>query len=94
MREAQDRMAAPLHALSFARGRLSQREQRKPPHPGIDSMNKSSLFALALLSFAALLSAQPPLSIGGEKLITLTRKPVSQTKPEFTSITLMPGRGI
>ena len=57
-------------------------------------MNKSSLFALALLSFAAPLSAQPPLSIGGEKLITLTRKPVSQSKPEFTSITLMPGRGM
>jgi aldose 1-epimerase len=32
--------------------------------------------------------------IGGEKLVTLTRKPVSTTKPEFTSVTVMPGRGM
>ena len=34
------------------------------------------------------------IEIGGEKLVTLTRKPVSTTKPEFTSVTVMPGRGM
>ncbi len=38
--------------------------------------------------------AQSAVEIGGEKLVTLTRKPVSTTKPEFTSVTLMPGRGM
>jgi galactose mutarotase-like enzyme len=40
-------------------------------------------------------SAPPSgIEIGGEKLVTLTRKPVSTTRPEFTSVTLMPGRGM
>ncbi|HEY1766923.1 MAG TPA: aldose 1-epimerase [Terracidiphilus sp.] len=33
-------------------------------------------------------------SIGGEKIVTLTRKAVSTTKPEFTGVTLLPGRGM
>jgi galactose mutarotase-like enzyme len=32
--------------------------------------------------------------IGGQKVITLSRAAVSTTKPEFTSITLAPGRGM
>ncbi|MDR3742493.1 MAG: aldose 1-epimerase [Terracidiphilus sp.] len=32
--------------------------------------------------------------IGGQKIVTLTRKAVSTTKPEFTSVTLAPGRGM
>ncbi len=39
-------------------------------------------------------SAQTPATIGGEKIITLNRAPVSKTMPEFTSVTLMPGRGM
>jgi len=39
-------------------------------------------------------SPQSGIEIGGEKLVTLTRKPVSTTKPEFTSVTVMPGRGM
>ena len=39
-------------------------------------------------------SAQAVTEIGGQKIVTLTRKAVSATKPEFTSITLMPGRGM
>ena len=38
--------------------------------------------------------AQDVTEIGGQKIVTLTRKAVSTTKPEFTSITLMPGRGM
>jgi len=34
------------------------------------------------------------MEIGGQPLVTLTRKAVSTTAPEFTSITLMPGRGM
>jgi galactose mutarotase-like enzyme len=33
-------------------------------------------------------------SIGGEKLVTLSRKAVSTTRPEFTGVTVMPGRGM
>ncbi len=38
--------------------------------------------------------AQAAIEIGGQKLVTLTRAAVSKTKPEFTSITLAPGRGM
>jgi galactose mutarotase-like enzyme len=38
--------------------------------------------------------AQADLEIGGEKIVTLTRKAVSTTKPEFTSVTVAPGRGM
>jgi galactose mutarotase-like enzyme len=38
--------------------------------------------------------AQEATEIGGQKVITLTRTAVSTTKPEFTSITLAPGRGM
>jgi galactose mutarotase-like enzyme len=38
--------------------------------------------------------AQAATEIGGEKIITLTRKAVSTTRPEFTSVSVMPGRGM
>ena len=38
--------------------------------------------------------SQTVTEIGGQKTVTLTRKAVSTTKPEFTSITLAPGRGM
>jgi aldose 1-epimerase len=38
--------------------------------------------------------AQDVTEIGGEKIVTLTRTPTSTTKPEFTSITVLPGRGM
>jgi len=37
---------------------------------------------------------QPAMEIGGQKVVTLTRTAVSTTKPEFTSITVAPGRGM
>jgi galactose mutarotase-like enzyme len=37
---------------------------------------------------------KPAMEIGNEKVVTLTRTAVSKTKPEFTSITLAPGRGM
>jgi aldose 1-epimerase len=54
---------------------------------------------LALLSIIAGMflpqsSAQAVTEIGGQKIVTLTRKAVSTTKPEFTSITILPGRGM
>jgi galactose mutarotase-like enzyme len=45
--------------------------------------------ALALTSHA-----QAVTEIGGQKVVVLTRTAVSTTKPEFTSITLAPGRGM
>ncbi|HZB89111.1 MAG TPA: aldose 1-epimerase [Terracidiphilus sp.] len=38
--------------------------------------------------------AQAVTEIGGEKLVTLTRAVTSQAHPEFTSVTLAPGRGM
>src|SRR6476646_5490896 len=38
--------------------------------------------------------AQAITEIGGQKIVTLSRKAVSTTKPEFTSITVLPGRGM
>jgi aldose 1-epimerase len=38
--------------------------------------------------------AQSANEIGGQKIVTLTRKSTSTAKPEFTSITVMPGRGM
>jgi galactose mutarotase-like enzyme len=37
---------------------------------------------------------QPAVEIGGQKVVTLTRTAVSTTKPEFTSVTVAPGRGM
>jgi galactose mutarotase-like enzyme len=39
-------------------------------------------------------SAQSLIEINGQKLVTLTRAVSSQARPEFTSITLAPGRGM
>ena len=52
------------------------------------------LLLVTLMISPALIPAQSSTKIGGEKLVTLTRKPVSKTHPEFTSVTLMPGRGM
>ncbi|HSZ16020.1 MAG TPA: aldose 1-epimerase [Terracidiphilus sp.] len=52
---------------------------------------------LALLTgvlFAMRSSAQDATEIGGQKLVTLTRSAGSTTRPEFTSVTLAPGRGM
>lgn len=59
-------------------------------------MRKLAL-AAALPLLAMLLPAQStstPKTIGGEKIVTLHRTAVSKTTPEFTSVTLMPGRGM
>ena len=55
----------------------------------------SALSSLPLLAGSALVGhAQAVTEIGGQKVVTLTRAAVSTTKPEFTSITLAPGRGM
>jgi aldose 1-epimerase len=38
--------------------------------------------------------AQAVTEIGGQKIVTLTRTATGKTKPEFTSLTLAPGRGM
>lgn len=58
-------------------------------------MKKLCLFCLInIIFFTAVLPAQAPSTIGGERIITLARKAVSKTKPEFTSVTVLPGRGM
>ena len=53
-----------------------------------------SLLTLALPSTGLLSHAQAVTEIGGQKVITLTRTATSTTKPEFTSITVLPGRAL
>lgn len=65
---------------------------------------KTLIHALALLPFALPVlmagvfalsgNAQDATEIGGRKIVTLTRAAVSTTKPEFTSVTVLPGRGM
>jgi galactose mutarotase-like enzyme len=47
----------------------------------------------ALTSYAQT-GDKPAMEIGSEKVVTITRTAVSTKKPEFTSITLAPGRGM
>ena len=49
------------------------------------------LMAVALLPTA---HAQDVTEINGQKIVTITRTPVSTTTPEFTSVTVAPGRGM
>jgi len=44
--------------------------------------------------FVAGSHAQAAIEIGGQKIVTLKRAAVSKTTPEFTSVTLAPGRGM
>jgi aldose 1-epimerase len=54
-----------------------------------------ALLTVALPVFAVSVAcAQDVAEIGGQKIVTLKRAAVSTTKPEFTSITLAPGRGM
>jgi galactose mutarotase-like enzyme len=60
---------------------------------------KGTVRALALMSFAGTVLmttsfAQTATSIGGQQIVKLTRTATSTTTPEFTSITLAPGRGM
>jgi galactose mutarotase-like enzyme len=60
---------------------------------------KGFVRVLAVLPIMASMSlpqsgAQAVTEIGGQKIVTLTRKATSTTKPEFTSITILPGRGM
>ena len=89
------RMAAPPHRVP------NRREPRGRPaeNPHAQEKPMRMLAVAAALSFLALLpptqtSAQASTTIGGEKLVTLHRTPVSKTTPEFTSVTIMPGRGM
>ncbi|HXE05075.1 MAG TPA: hypothetical protein VN579_03740, partial [Bryobacteraceae bacterium] len=60
------------------------------------ALSLSALAVLAAGSLAVAARAQSAAStrIGGEKLIVLSRKPVSITRPEFTNVTVIPGRGM
>jgi len=50
--------------------------------------------ATAAFIAPALAGAQDDIEIGGQKVVTLSRKAVSTTRPEFTSVTIAPGRGM
>ena len=49
------------------------------------------LLAASLIEYGR---AQATQEIGGQKVVTLARKATGNTKPEFTSVTVLPGRGM
>jgi aldose 1-epimerase len=52
------------------------------------------IFTLPMaVSLSSFCHAQDAMEINGEKVVTLKRAAVSNTKPEFTSVTVAPGRG-
>jgi galactose mutarotase-like enzyme len=53
-----------------------------------------SLLALPALLAASLAHPQQVTEIGGQKIVTINRVPLSTSRPEFTSVTLAPGRGM
>lgn len=58
---------------------------------------KMLFIALPLILAASVVpmsEAQTVTEIGGQKLVVLTRAATSTTKPEFTSVTVAPGRGM
>ncbi len=67
--------------------------------PSFRRRTSSIAHVFAFLLLAALFAAPPARAqsttrIGGEPIVTLRRQPVSTTRPEFTSITVLPGRGM
>jgi galactose mutarotase-like enzyme len=53
------------------------------------------LLPVLIGAFSAMRSqAEAATEIGGQEVVTLTRSVVSKTRPEFTSVTLAPGRGM
>ncbi len=52
------------------------------------------VLAAGWLASAARAQSAASTEIGGEKLVVLSRRPVSKTRPEFTSVTVMPGRAM
>ena len=57
------------------------------------SLSAALPFFLAA-AFMPAAPAQESTEIGGQKIVTLSRAPSSTTRPEFTSITIAPGRGM
>jgi len=58
------------------------------------SMSCISLPLMLAAAFVPAARAQEVTEIGGQKVVTISRTPVSTTRPEFTSITIAPGRGM
>ena len=58
------------------------------------AMRAVVLFVLAAGAMCPAGRTQAVTEIGGQKVVVLTRAAVSTTRPEFTSITLAPGRGM
>lgn len=52
------------------------------------------MLAAATVMLPSVFAQNNNIEIGGEKLVTISRKPTSTTRPEFTSVTVIPGRGM
>src|SRR5258708_8530854 len=100
------RRAVTYNCCAFARRFLGRRKRVLPgarrrrtrSHPQGWREMKLSVRKLVLLSimasFMASTHAQSDMEIGGQKIVTISRKAASTTKPEFTSVTVLPGRGM
>ena len=66
-----------------------------PMKPSLRAYVLSVVLPAAVASCGVMNSqAQTATEIGGQKIVTLTRTATSKNKPEFTSVTVMPGRGM
>jgi len=81
--------------------RVMRDRATKGPVRALALMNFAGLMSFAgLACFTGMVMmttegfAQAGMEIGGQKVVTLTRTAKSTTTPEFTSITLAPGRGM
>ncbi len=61
-------------------------------------MKRFTCFSAMLLMMVCMsyghAGAQSVTEVGGEKVVVLTRQATNQNKPEFTSVTILPGRGM
>ncbi len=48
----------------------------------------------AFMALGTVCRAQTAVTIGGEKIVTISRTATSKAEPQFTSVTVMPGRGM
>lgn len=60
----------------------------------LEPLRRPSVLVFSCLVLLAPALAQNAIEIGGQPVVTLTRTPTSQSRPEFTSVTLAPGRGM
>jgi aldose 1-epimerase len=92
------RLSQPAMKVTKIETSLSTHKVKISPRESMRSARFSALkfvFPIFMIGAIAMAGhAQAVTEIGGEKIVTLTRTATSKSKPEFTSVTVLPGRGM